>query len=106
MAPSHATEGAALMSRDMIGLVALDLILGIVCRCMMCMPFVIEILDMDGDDRPRHAACLGIPAHTIPDLEAFGHPTDSVIYWKYGPTENVGTETLSLRQVFGQLIDL
>src|SRR5687767_9878104 len=62
-------EGAALVGRDMIGLVALDLVLGIVFRRAMPMALVVEIPGVDGDDGPGHPASLGVPAHMIPNLE-------------------------------------
>src|SRR5688572_20563339 len=65
----YAFEGAALVGRDMIGLVALDLVLGIVFRRAMPMALVVEIPGVDGDDGPGHPASLGVPAHMIPDLE-------------------------------------
>ena len=57
----------------MIGLVALDFVLGIVFRGVMRMTLVVEILGVDGDDRPRYPACLGIPAYVIADLEDLCH---------------------------------
>jgi len=44
-------ERAALVSGDMIGLVALDLVLWIVLGRAMRMALVIEIAGMDGDNR-------------------------------------------------------
>ena len=61
------------MGRDMVGLVAFDLILGIVFRGVMHMPLVVEVAGVDGYDRPRYPAGFGIPAHVIADLESFGH---------------------------------
>jgi hypothetical protein len=61
----------------MVGLIAFDFVLGIVLRSVMDMTLVIEVSGMDGDDRPRYPAGLGIPAHVIADLEAPSHIADS-----------------------------
>jgi hypothetical protein len=61
------------MGRDVVGLVALDLLLGVVRRGVMDVPLIIEILRVDGDDGSRHPARLGIPANMVADLEPFGH---------------------------------
>lgn len=70
-------ESAALVSGDMIGLVALNFVLGIIIRCVMDMVFVIKIAGMNLDDRARHPPRLGIPAHVIPDFEMLGHSTNT-----------------------------
>src|SRR5215472_3518870 len=62
----------------MSGLVAFDLVLGIVFGGMMHMAFVVKISGVDGDDGPRHPACLGIPAYVIADLESPSHLVDSL----------------------------
>ena len=66
-------EGAALMGRDVIGLVALDLVLRIGLRGAMRVPLVIEIAGVNCDDGARDMAGLGIPSDVIPDLEFPGH---------------------------------
>lgn len=65
--------GTAFMSRDVIGPIALDFVLGIIFRGMMDMTFIVEVAGVDGDDRPRHPARLGIPAYVIANLESLGH---------------------------------
>jgi hypothetical protein len=75
---SRVIEGAALVRRDMIGLVAFDLVLGIIFGGVMRMAFVVKISGVDGDDAPRHPACLGIPAYVIADLESPSHLVDSL----------------------------
>ena len=72
---SRVIEGAALVRRDMIGLVAFDLVLGIIFRGAMRMALVVKISGVDGDDGPQHPACLGIPVYVIADLES---PSSSI----------------------------
>ena len=67
--PSGMIERTALMSRDMIGLIALDFVLRIVLGSVMGMSFIVEIAHMNLDDLSRYVASLGIPAHVIADLE-------------------------------------
>ena len=76
---SGALEDAPLVSSDMVGLVALDLILGIVLRRVMDMSLVIEVSRVDRDHSPRHPARLGIPAYVIADLEPLSHLVDSLV---------------------------
>ena len=49
------------MHSDMICLVALDFILWIVLAGMVDVPFVINIVSMNLDDRPTHLPGFGIP---------------------------------------------
>ena len=51
---SDMPESAALVRRDVIRLVALDLVLRILFRRMMRMAFVVKVASMDRNDRPRH----------------------------------------------------
>jgi len=57
------------MRCDVICLVAFDFVLGIVFRRVMRVAFIIEISNVNGDDSPRHASDLGVPAHMIADLK-------------------------------------
>ena len=66
-------KGTTLMGRDMIGLVALDFVLGVIFRSVMDMALVVEVRRVDGDDGPCHAASFGIPAHMIAYLEFPSH---------------------------------
>ena len=66
-------ERAALVGCDMIGLVTLDFVLGIVRRGVMHIPLVVEVTGVDGDDRARHPAGLGVPGHMIADPETSSH---------------------------------
>lgn len=56
----YAFKGAALMSCDMIGLVAFDFVLGIVFRGVMHMPLVVEVRGVDGNDCACHSTRFGI----------------------------------------------
>jgi hypothetical protein len=73
-------ESAALMGGDMAGLVAFDFILGGIFRGVTHMSLVVEVSGVDRDNRPRHPACLGIPAYMIANLEPFNHPAESSFF--------------------------
>ena len=77
-------KSTALVRRDVIGLVALDFVLGIILRRVMRMALVVEVEGMNLDDRPRHPPRFGIPAHVITDFELREHFTISSF-------EHVGT---------------
>src|SRR5438477_11644645 len=66
-------ECRTLVERDMISLVALDLILRNVRARVMSITFVLDVAPMYTDNRAADASGLGIPAHTIANLEAFHH---------------------------------
>lgn len=74
---SGAFKRATLMSRDMLGLVAFNFILGIIFRRVMSMTFVVEVAGMNLDDRARYPSRLRIPAHVIADFELLGHLPNS-----------------------------
>src|SRR3569623_1115970 len=74
---SHQFKSPALVGRDMIGLVALDFVLGTLLRGTMRVTFIIEVLCVDGNDGPRHPARFGMPAYMIADLESFSHVANS-----------------------------
>src|SRR5690606_27515118 len=70
----HVVEGATLVSRDVIGLVAFDLILGIVLAGAVRVPLVVEVFRMHLDNRSRDPAGLRIPADMVTNFEPFtGH---------------------------------
>jgi len=52
---------------DVVGLVALDLILGVVARSAMAVSLVIEIRMVDPDNPACHMTGLGVPADMIAD---------------------------------------
>lgn len=62
-------ERGALVEGYMIRLAALDLVLRIVRARMVRIAFDLEVASMDAGDRAAGAPCLGIPAHSITDLE-------------------------------------
>jgi hypothetical protein len=64
----------------MVGLVALDFILGIVLRGMVGMSLVIEVFGVDRDDSAGHATGLGIPACMIANFESLRHLLDSFCF--------------------------
>jgi hypothetical protein len=62
-----------LVHRDVIGLVALDLILrGIVAR-VTSMPLVVNVLRVHANDRPADVSGFRVPSDVIANLESFGH---------------------------------
>ena len=61
------------MHCDMLGLAALDLILGIVLVRVMGMSLVVNVFGMNFDDRAAHMARLRIAGHVIADFETFRH---------------------------------
>jgi hypothetical protein len=61
------------MRSNMIGLVALDLILRIVGGGVMRVALIFEIADVNLGDRSAYAARLGIPAHMIANFECSSH---------------------------------
>src|SRR5580692_2766403 len=69
---------AALVGRDMIALVAFDLILRIVRRGVMHITLIVEVAGVDGNDRSRNMTGLGVPSHMIADLELVGHRVNSI----------------------------
>lgn len=61
------------MRGDVVGPVALDLVLRIVGRRAMAMPLVVEVGGVDRDDRAGHVAGFGIPADVVAQPEWRGH---------------------------------
>ena len=57
----------------MVGLRALDLILRNVRTRVTDIAFVLDVSPMYTDDHAADAPGLGIPTHTIADVEAFHH---------------------------------
>ena len=71
-------ERAALMQSDVIGLVALDLILRIVRARVMDIAFIVHVLCVHPHDTAAHPAGFGIPAHVIADLECLCHGESNI----------------------------
>ena len=61
------------MHRDMIALVAADLILRFVLGGMMGIAFVKDIFGVAFEDRPAHPSRFRIPAYMVADLECPAH---------------------------------
>lgn len=66
-------ERRTLVEGDMIRFAALDLVLWIVRARMMGIAFDLELASMHAGDRAADAPRLGIPAHSIMDLEGLRH---------------------------------
>jgi hypothetical protein len=58
---------------DMVGLVALDFVLGIIIRGMVDMSLVVEVFGVDRNNGARYPAGFGVPTHMIADFESLGH---------------------------------
>src|SRR5690348_1218716 len=69
----------------MIGLVALDFMLGIVLRGMVDMSLVIEVFRVDRDNGPRHPSSLRIPAYVIADFKSSSHLGESSFDFTMAP---------------------
>jgi hypothetical protein len=78
IAASRVFQRAAFVGGDVIALVAFDFILGIVRRGVMHIALIVEVAGVDGDDRPRDMAGLGVPSHMIANLEPLGHRMNSI----------------------------
>lgn len=63
------------MGRDVVRLVALDLVSRVVLRGMMRVPLVIKITRVNFHDLPGHMAGFRIPAYMIANLELLRHLT-------------------------------
>src|SRR5436853_1585551 len=63
----------ALMHDDVIGLVALGLVLGLILAGMAGMPFVLRIARVDLDDSPAHMSRFGISVNMIADFKLAAH---------------------------------
>src|SRR5262245_20392465 len=67
----------ALVEGDVIGLVALDLVLRLVFRRAARVALVESVTGVDLDDPPRNVAGFGVPADAIAFLEFRGHASSS-----------------------------
>jgi hypothetical protein len=66
-------QGLPLVHRHVVGLVGLNLVLGIRLAAPMPMSLVFDVLGVDLSDRPPDAPDLGIPAHVVPHAEFRTH---------------------------------
>src|SRR6185312_14702924 len=63
----------ALVHGDVVGLVALDLVLRIVLAAVAGVALVVGVAGVDLDDLAADVAGLGVPAHVVADLECMAH---------------------------------
>lgn len=61
------------MQGDVIGPVAFDFVLRIVCARVMGVALIGQIPGVHLDDGAAHVSRLGVPGHVISSLESFGH---------------------------------
>lgn len=61
------------MHGDVVGFVALDLILRLVLSCMVGVAFVIHVSSMHFYDMACDHAGFGIPGHVVADFELIFH---------------------------------
>src|SRR5262245_50149724 len=69
------------MQGDMIGLVALNLVLWVIRAGVMDVALIGHIFGMHPRDPAGDPACLGIPAHVIADLEYSRHDASHLQAW-------------------------
>jgi hypothetical protein len=63
----------AFVHRDVVGLIALDLILWLIPAGAMHMPFIINILRVHLDNLAADVSGLRVPGHVIADFESLFH---------------------------------
>ncbi len=73
-----ASQCFALVHGDMIGLIALDLVLRIVLFRMMDIAFVVDVPGVHPNDVAADAACFGIPSYVVADFECLRHDLYSI----------------------------
>src|SRR5581483_6077941 len=78
--------------RNMIGLVALDFVLGILLAGVVRVSLVVGVAGMHLDDRAADAPGLGIPGHVVADLEFSAHGAGTV----FRPSSSSRNTTASL----------
>src|SRR6516225_5224438 len=71
--PRQPTQRPPLVQTDMVGLVALDLILRLVRARVMDIALVVHVPGVNAQDGSAHPASLRIPAHMIANLECSRH---------------------------------
>src|SRR5579872_5320356 len=77
VASADPCKGASLVDRDVIGLVALDLVLRIILARVVPIAFVEEVRAMHLDDLTADAAGFRVPADVTSDPEPFRHDRTS-----------------------------
>src|SRR5712692_10535969 len=71
--PAQTPQRRSLVQGHVIGLVALDRVLGAVLARVVDVALVVHVSRVHLDDPPAHAPGLRVPAHVITDLEPFHH---------------------------------
>jgi hypothetical protein len=69
----QAFKRITLMRGNVIGFIAFDFVLRLVFRGVMHMAFVVEVFGVNGDDRARNPARLGVPGYVISNFERSWH---------------------------------
>lgn len=72
----------AFVSRNVIGLVALDFVLWVLFRGTVRVPLVVEIFGMNRDDDAADPAGFGIPADVITHFECLAHRYCRAFFYK------------------------
>jgi hypothetical protein len=67
------TQSRAFVHRDVVRLVALDFVLRDILAGAVHMSLVINVLQVDPDDRAAHISCFRIPGHVIANREPLCH---------------------------------
>src|SRR5262245_3011511 len=70
---AHESERSSLVQGDVLGLVALDLVLRVVLARMVDVSLPIHVFRIHLDDPAADASGLRVPAHMIAQLEPFRH---------------------------------
>ncbi len=73
-------QGSALVQGDMIGFVAFNLVLWIVCARVMDIAFVVHIPRVHAHDTAADPAGFGIPTHVIANFEYLRHDESPKTY--------------------------
>lgn len=82
------------MHGDMIGRIALDLILRFVLIRVVRIAFVIRVLRMNLDNPTSDMPSLGIPSDVIADLETFSHLLLHAACLRIGHCEKLASESM------------
>lgn len=65
----HFRESRSFVHRNMVGLVALNLVLRLIGTGVVGVSFVVHVFAMHLDDSAADVASLGIPRHMVADME-------------------------------------
>jgi hypothetical protein len=67
-------QSAALVHGDVVGFVALDLVLRIIFRAVMYIALEVYVARMFPDDNAFNVTGFGVPSDMVPDRELLYHP--------------------------------